>query len=140
MLILDGLEKFQAQQIFIPSEDFQNLCWNGTILIVNGIYPCTLIRIFMQLVTRQVYGNMTLSLISWFWATNNSSLNIRCKISWQTHLLGLRYPIGIYNWYFFNDTCPRAGLNENVAKDTFKRQISFSACLNDEFTCRDGTW
>ena len=34
------------------------------------------------------------------------------------------YPFGTYNWYFFNDTCPR---DEPIqGKATFKFQISFS--------------
>ena len=49
------------------------------------------------------------------------------------------YPFGIFNWYFFNDTCPRAGKSETVAENTLRIPISFSACHKDEFSCRDGT-
>lgn len=52
---------------------------------------------------------------------------------------GQMYPFGTYNWYFFNDTCPRAGPSETVAENTFRMPISFSACTDDQFTCRDGT-
>ena len=50
------------------------------------------------------------------------------------------YPFGIYNWYFFNDSCPRAGPSEIVADNIIRIPISFSACRRNEFTCKDGTW
>ena len=50
------------------------------------------------------------------------------------------YPFGTYNWYFFNDTCTRAGPSETVAQDTYKYTISFTSCSKDEFSCNDGSW
>ena len=40
------------------------------------------------------------------------------------------YPFGTLNWYFSHDKC---------RPNEWKR-LTFSACLNNEFTCRDGTW
>lgn len=53
---------------------------------------------------------------------------------------GQMYPFGTFNWFFFNDTCTRAGPSETVAENTFRMPISLSSCTDDEFTCRDGTW
>jgi hypothetical protein len=50
------------------------------------------------------------------------------------------YPFGTLRWYFFNDTCPRIGETETVADNIYKLDISFTACSDDEFNCRDGTW
>lgn len=53
---------------------------------------------------------------------------------------GEMYPFGMFNWYFFNDTCPRAGPLDRVGKNIHKFLISFSACSDNEFTCMDGSW
>ena len=53
---------------------------------------------------------------------------------------GNGYPIGTYNWYFFNDTCTRAGPSETVSENIYKFPLSFSACQESEYTCRIGAW
>jgi hypothetical protein len=53
---------------------------------------------------------------------------------------GDNYPFGTHEWYFINDTCPRAGSQSLVRPNVYKFPISFTACDEEEFTCRDGTW
>ena len=43
------------------------------------------------------------------------------------------YPFGTHNWYIFNDTC-RDNLEFRI------QPLSFSACSDNEFVCKDGGW
>ena len=48
------------------------------------------------------------------------------------------YPFGTHFWYVYNDNCKNEGVE--VAPNTYKTEISFNACKEDMFNCRDGTW
>jgi hypothetical protein len=51
------------------------------------------------------------------------------------------YPFGTFMWYFYNDTCSRAGDEQMVGENIYKLPISLSACDGKkDFNCRDGTW
>ena len=41
---------------------------------------------------------------------------------------------GTGKWHFINDTC------EEIEGNVFTSQLSFSRCMEDEFSCEDGTW
>ena len=46
------------------------------------------------------------------------------------------YPFGTHFWYVSNDNCK----NDGVAHNTYKTEMSFIACKEEMFNCRDGTW
>ena len=48
------------------------------------------------------------------------------------------FPFGTHSWYIFNDNCKNEGLK--MAPNTYKTEISSSACKEDMFNCHDGTW
>ena len=48
------------------------------------------------------------------------------------------YPFGTNLWYVYHDNCKNEGVE--VAPNTYKTKISFSACKEDMFNCHDGTW
>ena len=48
-------------------------------------------------------------------------------------------PFGLQTWHFFNDTCSKE-LGERVDALKYKKMISFNACNETEFNCKDGTW
>ena len=50
------------------------------------------------------------------------------------------YPLGTYDWYFFNDTCPRSEQADDDNESARIVQISLTGCTINEFPCRDGTW
>ena len=49
-------------------------------------------------------------------------------------------PIGICDWYFFNDTCDDIKEEQMIRTDIYKLPLSFSRCNPKEFTCMDGSW
>ena len=50
------------------------------------------------------------------------------------------FPIGIHHWYIFNDTCDKVEKVNTINQNIHVRDLSFSGCNFEEFTCQDGTW
>ena len=49
------------------------------------------------------------------------------------------FPIGVNNWYIFNDTCDDIENDQMVGKNIYKLPLSFVACNPNQYTCEDGT-
>ena len=41
---------------------------------------------------------------------------------------------GTSKWHLINDTC------EEIEGNVFTTKLGFSRCMEDEFSCEDGTW
>ena len=75
------------------------------------------------------------SILKWNSLTNEWKINIYDNPYIYAYLNGSFGSVfGTSNWHFINDTC------EEIEGNVFTSQLSFSRCMEDEFSCEDGTW
>ena len=75
------------------------------------------------------------SILKWNSLTNEWKINIYDNPYTYAYLNGSFGSVfGTGKWHFINDTC------EVIEGNVFTSQMSFSRCMEDEFSCEDGTW
>ena len=75
------------------------------------------------------------SILKWNSLTNEWKINIYDNPFTYAYLNGSFGSVfGTGKWHFINDTC------EEIEGNVFTSQLSFSRCMEDEFSCEDGTW
>ena len=75
------------------------------------------------------------SILKWNSLTNEWKISIYDNPYTYAYLNGSFGSVfGTGKWHFINDTC------EEIEGNVFTSQLSFSRCMEDEFSCEDGTW